>query len=91
MKTRVKAKRKILVILSNRLDRSHKPRYLELECDPEGNILQQRASRTPPREPRYDEVWENDEGRTDFNACHRFKRHYTHKLQKARSSKKGSE
>lgn len=77
-----KAKRKILVILSNRLDRNHKLRFLELECDAEGNIHKQQTLRSQPREARFDEVWENDEGRSDFNACHRFKRRYGHKLQR---------
>ena len=74
-------KRKILVILSNRWDRNHKSRFLELDCDPEGNILKERSLRAQPREPKYHEVWEN-EGRNDFKACHRFKRKYGHKLQK---------
>ncbi len=75
-------KRKVLVILSNRWNRNQKPSFLELDCDEEGNILKQRSLRTAPREARYHEVWENDEGRTDFAACHRFKRLYSHKLQK---------
>ncbi|HWX19194.1 MAG TPA: hypothetical protein VN578_04710 [Candidatus Binatia bacterium] len=77
-------KRKILVILSNRLNRNQKPRFLELDCDEEGNILKESTLRSRPRQPRYHEVWENDEGRTEFAACHRFKRKYGHKLQKAR-------
>ena len=75
-------KRKVLVILSNRWNRNQKPCFLELDCDSKGTILKQRALRQAPREARYHEVWENDEGRTDFNACHRFKRKYGHKLQK---------
>jgi hypothetical protein len=75
-------KRTVLVILSNRWNRNQKPRFLELNCDAEGNILKQRALRAQPLQPRYDEVWENDEGRTEFEACHRFKRKYGHKLQK---------
>ncbi len=78
----LKTKRKILVILFNRWNRNQKPRFLELDCDAEGNIHKQRVLRSQPRQARYDEVWENDEGRTDFNACHRFKRQYGHKLQK---------
>ena len=35
-----------------------------------------------PREPRFDEVWENDDGKTDFASCHSFKRKYGHALQK---------
>ncbi len=77
-------KRKVLVILSNRYNRSQKPRFLELDCDAEGNILKEHALRSQPREPRYDEVWENDQGKTDFAACHRFSRKYGHKLEKGR-------
>lgn len=77
-----KTNRKVLVILSNRWNRNQKPCFLELDCDAEGNILKQVKLRSAPRVPRYDEVWENDEGRTDFAACHRFKRKYGHKLQK---------
>lgn len=77
-------KRKILVILSNRWLRSQTPRHLELDCDANGNILKQRALRRAPGKPIYDEVWENNEGRTDFASCHSFKRHYRHKLQKPR-------
>jgi hypothetical protein len=75
-------KRKVLVILSNRLNRFQKPRFIELDCDEEGNILKEHALRRPPREPRYAEVWENDDGKTDFSSCHRFKRKYGHALQK---------
>lgn len=77
-------RRKVLVILSNRLNRNHAARYLEVVCDAEGNIHKQTRLRAAPRQPRYDEVWENDEGRTEFAACHRFRRHYGHKLQKKR-------
>lgn len=76
-------KRKILVILSNRVAPTWKPRFLELECDESGNVLKEKKLRVQPREPRYDEVWENDEGRTEFASCFRFKRRYGHKLQKA--------
>ena len=79
-------KRKILIILSNRWNRSQKARFLELDCDPEGNILKERPLRAQPREAKYHEVWENDEGRTEFASCHRFKRKYGHKLQKAKSA-----
>ncbi len=75
-------KRKVLVILSNRLNRLQKPRFIELDCDEEGNILKQRPLRSQPREPRYHEVWENDDGKTDFDSCHRFKRKYGHALEK---------
>jgi hypothetical protein len=75
-------KRKVLVILSNRLDKFQKPRFIEVDCDEEGNILKERSLRSQPREPRYDEVWENDDGKTEFSSCHSFKRKYGHALQK---------
>lgn len=75
-------KRKILVILSNRLDRNHKVRFLEVDCDDKGNILKERSLRAEPRKPEYDEVWENDEGKSDMASCHKFKRKYRHKLEK---------
>ncbi len=75
-------KRKILVILSNRLNRSQKPRYLELDCDDKGNIHKERSLRGQPKEPRYDEVWENDDGKTEFTSCRSFKRKYRHALEK---------
>ena len=81
-KRKKKAKRKILVILFNRWNRNQKAKYLELDCDPEGNILKERTLEGQPRKARFDEVWESDEGRTEFAACHRFKRLYSHKLQK---------
>ena len=71
--------------MSNRLNRSQKARFLELDCDEEGNILKQQALRSQPREPRFHEVWENDDGKTDFASCHRFKRKYGHALEKAKS------
>ena len=75
-------KRKVLVILSNRWALTQPPRFLELDCDAEGNIHKQKRLRAAPRLPRYDEVWENDEAKTDFASCHSFKRKYGHKLQK---------
>lgn len=77
-------KRKILVILSNRFNRTQKPKHLELSCDEEGNVLAQKNLRSVPRQPVFDEVWENDEGRTDFDSCYRFSRKYGHKLQKVK-------
>ena len=74
--------RKVLVILSNRWNRLQKPRFLELECDKDGNIHKQRRLRAEPRAARFDEVWENDEAKTDFDSCHRFRRQYGHRLQK---------
>ena len=78
-------KRKVLVILSNRLNRSQKPRFLELDCDEEGNILNEHKLRSQPRKPLYHEVWENDDGKTDFASCHRFKRKYGHALEKPKA------
>jgi hypothetical protein len=75
-------KRKVLVMLSNRLDRWQKVRFLEIVCDEKGTILKEKPLRGQPRRPAYDEVWENDEGRTEFASCHRFKRRYGHKLEK---------
>ena len=75
-------KRKVLVILSNRLNRLQKPRFIEVDSDEEGNILKERPLRGQPRKPIYHEVWENDDGKTDFASCHRFKRKYSHPLQK---------
>ena len=81
-KATVKQKRNVLVILSNRWNRNQKPIFLELDCDPKGNILAERRLRSAPTKPLYDEVWENDEAKNDFASCHRFSRKYTHKLQK---------
>ena len=78
-------KRKVLIILSNRLNRSQKARFIELDCDEEGSILKERRLRSQPREPRYHEVWENDDGKTDFASCHRFKRKYRHALEKPKA------
>lgn len=75
--------RTVLVILSNRLLRTQKARLLELECDDGGHILAERKLRSLPRVARFDEVWENDDGKTDLATCHRFKKHYRHPLLKA--------
>jgi hypothetical protein len=75
-------KRKILVILSNRLNRSQKARFIELDCDEKGNIFKERPLRRPPREPRYHEVWENDDGKTSLSSCFNMKRKYRHPLEK---------
>ncbi len=86
---KAKKKRHILVILSNRLNRSQKPRYLELDCDDKGNIYSERPLRAEPRQARYDEVWENDDGKTEFSSCRSFKRKYRHKLERAKSGGAG--
>jgi hypothetical protein len=76
------AKRKILVILSNRFSPAKKSRYVELQCDDEGNIQKEKPLRTQPRKPEYNEIWENDEGRTSFSSAYRMKRRYKHPLLK---------
>ncbi|MFO1496953.1 MAG: hypothetical protein U1G07_00905 [Verrucomicrobiota bacterium] len=79
-------KRKILVILSNRLNRNQRVRFLEVDTDDKGNILKEQPLRGEPREPRFDEVWENDEGKTEMSSCHRFKRKYRHKLERQKKT-----
>ena len=78
-------KRKVLVILSNRLNRLQKPRFIEVDTDEKGNVLKERPLRGQPRKPIYHEVWENDDGKTDFSSCHSFKRKYRHALEKPKS------
>lgn len=78
-------KRKILVILSNRLNRSQKVRFLEVDCDDKGTILKERPLRSQPKQPRYDEVWENDDGKTEMSSCNSFKRKYRHPLEKPKA------
>ena len=82
-------KRRVLVILSNRLNHFQKPRFIEVDCDEKGSILKQRPLGRQPRKPIYHEVWENEEGKTDFDSCHSFKRKYRHALERpqARSAK----
>jgi hypothetical protein len=77
--------RKVLVILSNRLDRNQKVRFVEIDCDDKGSILKEHPLRAQPREPRYDEVWENDDGKTSISSCNRFKRKYRHPLEKPKA------
>jgi hypothetical protein len=77
-------KRTVLVILSNRLNRNQKVRYFEVECDDKGDILTERPLRGEPKAARFDEVWENDDGKDTMAATHRFKRKYRHKLEKPR-------
>jgi hypothetical protein len=75
-------KRKVLLILSNRWNRNQKLRFVELDADDKGNVLKERPLRRRPRKPSYDEVWENDEGKTTWSACNRFRRRYPHPLEK---------
>jgi hypothetical protein len=79
---KLKRKRTILVILSNRWNRNQKPRFIEVDADEEGNIHKEEILRREPSEARFDEVWENDEGRIEFASCNRFSRKYGHRLQK---------
>ncbi len=78
-------KRKVLVILSNRLNRSQKVRFVEIDCDDKGNIYKEHPLRSQPRQARYDEVWENDDGKTSISSCNRFKRKYHHALEKPKA------
>jgi hypothetical protein len=82
---RTTKRRKVLVILSNRLNTFQKIHYVELECDEKGNILKEHPLRREPRKPDYDEVWENDEGKPTMATCHRFKRKYRHRLEKPKA------
>ncbi len=75
-------KRKILVILTNRWNRNQKARFVELSADAQGNVLRESPLRSQPRKPSYDEVWENDDGKTEWAACTRFRRKYPHPLEK---------
>jgi len=75
-------KRTILVILRNRLAPSQPARYVELDCDAKGTILEERPLKREPRDARYDEVWQNDEGKDTLKFTHRIKRIYRHPLQK---------
>jgi len=79
--------RKVLIILSNRLNPSQAARYIELDCEEDGQILAEQPLAAQPTEARYDEVWENDEGRTSFASCNRFKRRYRHALEKPAAAK----
>ena len=78
-------KRKVLVILSNRLNHFQKARFIELDCDEKGNIHKEKPLRAQPGKPIYAEVWENDQGKTDFASCHSFKRKYGHALEKPKA------
>jgi len=82
---RTTKRRKVLVILSNRLNRLQKVHYVELDCDEKGNILKEHPLRREPKEPCYDEVWENDDGKPNMSTCHRFKRKYRHRLEKPKA------
>lgn len=74
----------VLVILSNRLDPQWKTRYYDIECKPDGTVLKEVLLKREPKKAAYDEVWENDDGKTDIDSCTRMKRHYKHPLLKAK-------
>jgi hypothetical protein len=78
-------KRRILVILSNRWNRSQKLLFVELAADDKGNVLKESPLGSRPRKSIYDEVWENDEGKTSWAACNRFRRKYPHPLEKRKA------
>jgi hypothetical protein len=75
-------KRKILVILTNRWNRNQKPQFIELDADDKGTVLGERPMRATPAKAIYHEVWENDEGKTAWAECNRFRRRYPHPLEK---------
>lgn len=74
--------RHVLVILRNRFSPSAPVRYLELECNDKGDILSEKKLRAEPKTARFDEVWENDEGKASLDDCTRIKRIYRHRLEK---------
>ena len=74
--------RTVLVILSNRLAPLQKARYIEVQCKSDGTITREKPLRSEPKEPRFAEVWVNDQGKKSMADCTRFKRHYRHRLQK---------
>lgn len=49
--------RKVLIILSNRLNRLQKPRFMVVECDDLGGIHSEKPVRSEPAEAVFDEVW----------------------------------
>lgn len=78
--------RKVLVILTNRFQSSAKPKYFEMSCREDGTILSEVQLKSAPRQPVYDEVWENNDGKTSVDSCTRMTRKYTHPLQKPKTS-----
>jgi hypothetical protein len=81
---RMSMKNRVLVILSNRLDRTWKRRHFDLVSKPDGTVLKEVLLKRPPKSRVYDEVWENDDGKTDIDSCTRMKRHYKHPLLRRR-------
>ncbi len=74
--------RKVLVIMSNRFTPMKPAKYIELECKSDGTILKETTLKREPKKPVYDEVWENDDGKTSLDSCTRIQKKYNHKLQK---------
>jgi hypothetical protein len=79
-------KRQILVILKNRFNPSQAAKYIELECKSDGSILKEQVLKRVPREAKYEEVWENNEGKTELASCMRMSKKYTHPLIKPRQN-----
>ena len=78
--------RKVLTILSNRFTPTKTPIYLELDCKSDGTIVKEKRLRVLPRNAAYDEVWENNDGKNSLDSCTRMKKHYKHKLLKAKKT-----
>ena len=76
----------VLVILSNRLDPRWKTRYYEIDSKKDGTVVREVQLKRAPKKATYDEVWENDDGKTDIDSCTRMKRHYKHPLIKPKKS-----
>ncbi len=74
--------RTVLVMLKNRFTPLAAIRFVEIECQQDGTILQEKILRSEPKEARFAEVWFNDEGKKSIADCTRFKRLYRHKLEK---------
>ena len=77
-------KRQILVILTNRFQFSKPAKYIELECESDGTILKEKTLRREPKTAKYEEVWVNDEGKTELASCMRMSKKYKHRLVKPR-------
>ena len=82
-----KTTRKILIILSDRLNRQKKTRHFELLCKPDGTILKETLLKRLPAKPRYEEVWQNEEGKPSLARCTRMSRMYRHPLEKGQAGK----
>jgi len=74
-------KRKVLIILSNRLNRNQKARFIELDCDEEGNILKSTRCAASHVSRATTKSGRTTTAKTDFASCHSFKRKYGHALE----------